>query len=468
MAKKVQIDIVAKDKASKQMKAVGKSASALGKQVKIVAAAFVAMGAAVGVVVGKLVKAWAAAGDEVEKMSHRINWSTESLSELRHVASIAGTDLNAFEKGTRKLAKTISDAKDGMATYMRVFDRLGLKAEDLIKLPIEKSFWIVAEAIAGMENETLRAATALDTFGRTGTALFPMLDLGADGIKRLREEAHTLGVVFDKEAAEKAAKLTDEMTRLKTSVDGLAYAFAEELAPELTSFIISMAQLIRGEDVFIGTRAQATQRAITTRAKLIGELSKAQQGLSNQLERAAKEYVEANKEWLKFADSLDYKTPLIWKSMDAWRQWTQSLQEGREATQTLIETQRAATEQIEANKVARQEALKILQNEIDKMNELMEARRRAAAIKFGIQARLIEQIAEAGGRPSPERIRAYYEAGEREAAIQRYRAQLGERLARVGGGGLGDIYLDGEKVGEVTSRRMGESFLQESHMSGGD
>ena len=57
---------------------------------------------------------------------------------------------------------------------------------------------------------------------------------------------------------------------------------------------------------------------------------------------------------------------------------------------------------------------------------------------------------------------------EREAAIQRYREQLPERLGRIGGGGLGDIYLDGEKVGEVTSRRMGESFLQEAHMSGGD
>jgi len=212
-----------------QLKQIDKQMSAMGKTM-------VAAGAAIVAGIGMAVKAWAAAGDEVQKMSLRTNWAAESLSELNHVAKISGTELGAFEKGTRKMSQAIIQAGDGLATYTREFDRLGLNVQELKAMKPEEAFWLIAESIAGMDNEIEMSASLLAIFGRTGTQLLPMLNEGADGIERLRQEAHDLGIVFDQEAADNAARLTDTLQRLKESFQGVTYEVAEQAAPTIESY----------------------------------------------------------------------------------------------------------------------------------------------------------------------------------------------------------------------------------------
>jgi len=202
------------------------------------------LGMATAVVGGAVasVKAFADMGDEVQKMSLRTNWAAESLSELRHVAEISGTELGAFEMGTRKLNKAIVDASDGLETYVRDFDKLGLSATELKGMKAEEAFWAVAEALATVDNEVEQSALALNLFGRTGTQMLPMLKEGKEGIKALRQEAHDLGIVFDEEAANAAAELKDNLARLNSAVTGLKFTVAKELVPSLEAGIPILTQ----------------------------------------------------------------------------------------------------------------------------------------------------------------------------------------------------------------------------------
>lgn len=220
------------DRAKNDVKAF---ASGLGSYHKQIGIAATAAGASILAAAGMSIKAYVDQGDALNDMSMRTGISVESLSELSHAANMAGTDIRTIELGIKKMAKTTLDANEGMATYQRSFDRIGVSYADLQGMSPEDQFEKIAFALGGVEDASVRAATAQEIFGRAGTQLLPLLADGADGMAKVREEAHKLGIVFDQEAADKAAKMDDDMTRLTASTDGLKFALAEALLPTINT-----------------------------------------------------------------------------------------------------------------------------------------------------------------------------------------------------------------------------------------
>jgi len=193
---------------------------------------------------GMMVKSYVKAGDEVHKMALRTGFATETLSELRYAAQISGADLTSLEKAVKKMQKTIVDASEGMTTYQRAFERIGVNYQELQGLHPEKQFEILAKAIAAVEDPTIRAATAQDIFGRAGTKLLPLFAQGVDGMEALREKARELGMVFDQEAADKAARLADAQATLRGAMQGLTIAIAENIVPALSKFVEGLSGVI--------------------------------------------------------------------------------------------------------------------------------------------------------------------------------------------------------------------------------
>ena len=237
---KTEVEVVIKgtDKASGVMRKIGKAAKGLGIGIAGIATAAIGMGVAA-------VAQFAAAGDEIQKMALRTNFSTESLSELKHALELSGAGLDTLEKASKKLSKAMIDANDGLETYKRAFDKLGLSTEDLLKLSPEEQFNTVAEALAGLEDETLKVALAQDLFGRAGTQLLPMLAQGTEGIAAMKQEAHDLGLVFSQEAADSAAEFNDNITRLKGAFTGLLNELAKALMPVLEALIPVLVDVVK-------------------------------------------------------------------------------------------------------------------------------------------------------------------------------------------------------------------------------
>jgi len=224
--------------------AVGNLATGIQQHHRAIGVAMAAMGAAIIGVGIMSIKTYAQMGDEVHKMALRTGFAAGTLSEFRHVAEISGASLDNIELSVKKMSKSLLDADRGLETYARSFREIGLNIDELMQMKPEEQFEAIAMAIAGLENQTQKAAIAQEIFGRSGTALLPMLAAGADGIAELRQEAHDLGIVFDQEAANKAAKFTDDMTRLKRSVDGVKMGIAEALIPTLTPLIEKFTSVI--------------------------------------------------------------------------------------------------------------------------------------------------------------------------------------------------------------------------------
>ena len=232
MAATSRLDILirAKDQASGALQRVNQQSNRMASSFNAARGPMIALGgAAAGAVLqfGRL-------GDEVQKMSIRTGFSTESLSELRFAMEQAGTSIQGFEVGVRRMSGFIEDAKDGLATSTDAMDKLGVSVDDLKGQSPEEAFFTLANAMAGVEDELTKAALAQDVFGRSGTQLLPLLAEGADGIEKLRQEARDLGIVMDQETANKAAKMQDAINSAKQSVNGLAISVGSTLAPGIT------------------------------------------------------------------------------------------------------------------------------------------------------------------------------------------------------------------------------------------
>lgn len=232
------------DKATAKMNGIMGSMDKMGAKMTKTGAIMLAAGTAVMAGMFKLADSYTKAGDEVAKMAKRTGFTTESLSELRHAAKLSGTDISSLEKGVKRMSSSIEDAKDGLETYTRSFDKLGISVEDVVAMEPEEQFWTIANALADLEDATTRAALAQDFFGRAGTDLLPMLAEGTEGIAAMRQEAHDLGIVFDAEAAAKAEEFQDAITKLQGSLQGLGAEIIDDLTPTILSWIEKLTEVI--------------------------------------------------------------------------------------------------------------------------------------------------------------------------------------------------------------------------------
>ena len=232
------------DKATEQMKGIQASMKKTSATFAKAGAVMVAAGAAIVASVFKMADSYTKAGDEVAKMAKRTGFTTEALSELRHAANLSGSSLASIEKGVKRMSSTIEDAKDGLETYTRSFDKLGLSVQDFEGLNPEEQFWKIANALSDVEDATTRAALAQDFFGRAGTDMLPMLAAGADGIEEMRLQAHELNLVFDAESAAAAEDYQDSITNLKGALQGMGASIIKDVVPDLTEYIEKLSTVI--------------------------------------------------------------------------------------------------------------------------------------------------------------------------------------------------------------------------------
>jgi len=182
-------------------------------------------------------------GDGFDKMSQRLNVSTQFLQEMDFVANLAGTSFQTLEGGMRRLARNANDANDGLAASKRAFEDIGVSVQGAngnLK-ESEELFNDVLIGLAGLEDKTKQTALAQVLFGRSGASLIPILNQGADAIAAQRKQVNELGGVMSTSAIKAAVDYTDSMTRLQFAFRGIQ---ANLVAPALASISTAVEEFI--------------------------------------------------------------------------------------------------------------------------------------------------------------------------------------------------------------------------------
>lgn len=218
--------------------------------------------------------ATARAGDEAAKMGKRIGLTAGEVQELSFAAEIAGASSADVEAGMRRLSKSASDSQRGLKTATDAFGDLGIEVEKAggeLKSPLEL-FLETADAMSLIDNDTKRAALAMEVFGRGGARLVPLLKEGRAGIEALREEARELGFVFDQEAAEAAEKFIDSQLEARKVLEGLRNTIGIALLPVLTDMIDGFTEWFKANRDVIKQRLERTAEQIADGFRTIGRV----------------------------------------------------------------------------------------------------------------------------------------------------------------------------------------------------
>ena len=241
-------------------------------------------GAFVGLVKGAIDSA-----DAFGKMSDQTGIAANTLQAYVNAGKLAGVSQETIDKGLRRLAQSMREADQGVATYKDSFDALGIsvRTTDGTFKTSQQVLEEVSDKFATMENGATKAAIAMEIFGRSGASLINLLNGGAASLEEFNYE------VSDN-FAQNAEFFNDQIAVLAIQFDGFRKQMTDALLPALNTIVGVFSELFSAENDFsgffkaieIGIRGIsigifATIKLVDEMIRIIGQLGKRVQNFVN-------------------------------------------------------------------------------------------------------------------------------------------------------------------------------------------
>ena len=258
------------NKLNKQLKRVEDNFKRVGANVVRAGAGFTAFGAALVAPLIIASKAFVDFGDTVDKIAARTGASAEFISALGFAAEQSGADIKTLEKAIIGQQRSLNDMNQGLKTAADAYGALGLTAKDFEGLNTEQSFTKIAQALSEVEDPSLRAATAMEIFGKAGQKLIPLLNGGQKAIAAFTAEAKAAGLVISPEDAKQAAILADALNKAQRALKGLQFKIGASLASQFTTIVDALTEYIVKGQEFIDKNKGLVKSALALGAGIAG------------------------------------------------------------------------------------------------------------------------------------------------------------------------------------------------------
>ena len=234
-AGKVFVEVGADTKAfNSAMRGLATSVNDVGRELAGIGAKFAAIGgAAAGGMIAATV-AFGSAGSALLDMSKKTGLSVESLSKLGFAAEQNGATLEDVSKGVINLNRSFAEASSGSKEATAAFARLGLSMAQISGMSPEERFRAIVGALAAIPDPAVRAALAMQLFGKAGVQLLPMIADGTAGLDEMARKAEELGIVMSTDSAKSANAFGSALTSMHRAVGAISNAIGSALAPTLT------------------------------------------------------------------------------------------------------------------------------------------------------------------------------------------------------------------------------------------
>lgn len=143
----------------------------------------------------------------------------DQLAGLKFAAEQSGGGVENLTTAVRSLSNQIDAAISGNDTAAKSFQRLGLSAAELARIPVADALLKTFDAVKAMAPGVERNAAAMDILGRSYQSLLPLINEGSAGVRSLMEEQAGLNPVTQA-SADKADNLNDALGRAKEGIKG--------------------------------------------------------------------------------------------------------------------------------------------------------------------------------------------------------------------------------------------------------
>ena len=180
--------------------------------------------------IGRVAQVTIEYADALAKGARNAGIAAREFQSLRLVLQLAGGRTETLVKASVSLSRAITFAGDGLKTYQRELERLGLTYEDLAGLAPERQFALVVDALRGIEDAPNPRCRPDDAFQprrkELGTLTAPGAASFSEELERIRSILPPLG----EELTRFAERTKDNFTILRESaLSGLTRGFLDEL-----------------------------------------------------------------------------------------------------------------------------------------------------------------------------------------------------------------------------------------------
>lgn len=209
--------------------------------------------------------------DSLAKRAFRLNVDVTELRNLDLAAEMSGMAVGSLDTAFVRLSSNIADAQQGLGQSVRIFDKLGISASDLVDLPFPEQLQRIARGLDNIQAGTERAAVAIRLFGRSGLQLLPLLANGGGAIVDSMKEAQRLGGFISRSEAGRVETANDSFSKLTFTIRSLFQRMAVDLAPALNRVFVNLTEAIK-PGTALNYAFLAINNAVTFTVHLFAEL----------------------------------------------------------------------------------------------------------------------------------------------------------------------------------------------------
>lgn len=207
--------------------------------------AFATVVAATGVgAVSKFLANTSKAVSELQNFADQAGLTTTTLQALQRAGGDWNIEAAQINQAMTRFTRVIGEADQGLATYKRIFDQLGISIRDSRGelRSSEVVFEEFAQRLQGVGSASERNALLMQAFGRQGARLGLLFDrVGREGLSAFNESQKRLGIL-----TESQVRRQQELNRaINAFGDVLTYqgrAMASAVSSEWTEMIKSMSE----------------------------------------------------------------------------------------------------------------------------------------------------------------------------------------------------------------------------------
>ena len=238
MAAKFDLIVAAKTVGGASLKRLGNSMQGVQGRVKNLRMAMSGLNktfATLGVILSagafvRMVKGSIDAADAFGKLETQTGIAANTLQAYVNAGKLAGVEQATIEKGLRRLAQSMREADQGVATYKDAYDDLGISVRntDGTLKTNQQVLGEISDRFSQMEDGVTKTAIAMEIFGRSGAQMVNLLN---DGKASLEEFNFEVSDNF----AKNAEYFNDQMTALGIKLKGFSMQIADNLLPTLNN-----------------------------------------------------------------------------------------------------------------------------------------------------------------------------------------------------------------------------------------
>lgn len=170
--------------------------------------------------------------DQLAKSGRALGITYQEMRRLSIIAQMSGIEVNSLSTGMRALSVQVLNAQRGLKTSVDLFDRLGMKVQDLHGLALPDLMERVAKSISTIEDPAERMALAAQLLGRQGAAIVAAadgLDAATAASKRVSDSLTNDQVAAVEAANDSWTELTESMNSFFNSAAANSATMRKEI-----------------------------------------------------------------------------------------------------------------------------------------------------------------------------------------------------------------------------------------------